>query len=168
MRQIIIIRHAIAIERALPGIEGVSDSDRPLTEKGLSRMTRAVRGLVRNVPELALVASSPLLRAVQTAEIVATTFDDCPLIITEALSPGADPGELLDFFAMQSGNEPVACVGHEPDLSRWIAWAICGQQHASLRLKKGAACCINMTEPLAAGGGELQWLLQPRQLRGLS
>ena len=167
MRQIIIIRHAIAADPADPQHAGMSDADRPLTEKGLSRMTRAVRGLVRAVPELALVASSPLLRAVQTAEIVATTFDDCPLIITEALTPGAEPDELLDFLAAQSGDAPIACVGHEPDLSRWVAWAMCGRRQSALRLKKGAACCLNMAKPLTAGQGELQWLLQPRQLRGL-
>lgn len=167
MRQLIIIRHAIATERLLAAKSGMSDSDRPLTEQGLRRMTRAVRGLVRIVPEITLVASSPLLRAVQTAEIVATTFDDCPLVITEALTPGAEPGELLEFLAAQSGEAPIACVGHEPDLSQWIGWALCGHQQSSLRLKKGAACCLNMATSMAAGQCELQWLMQPRQLRGL-
>jgi phosphohistidine phosphatase len=163
VRQIIIIRHAIAADAQA----NMSDADRPLTKKGLRRMTRAVRGLTRVVPEIALVASSPLLRAVQTAEIVATTFGGCPLVITEALTPDAKPDELLNFLAAQEGRAPIACVGHEPGLSRWVAWAMCGHRQSSLRLKKGAACCLNMTQPLAAGQGELQWLLQPRQLRAL-
>lgn len=167
MRQIIIVRHAIAEDRVEAGVAGKGDADRPLTERGLSRMTRAVRGLARSVPELALVVSSPLLRAVQTAEIIASTFNDCPLVISESLTPGAEPEELLEFLAAQSGTAPIACVGHEPDLGRWISWALCGHQQSSLLMKKGAACCLNMAQPFTAGQAELQWLMQPRQLRDL-
>jgi phosphohistidine phosphatase len=167
MRQVIIIRHAIAEDRVQAHALGMRDAERPLTEKGRRRMQRAVAGLRQMVPELGLVASSSLLRAVQTAEIVASGYGDCPLVISEALAPGAGPDQLLEFLATQGGEAPIACVGHEPDLSQWVSWALCGRQQSLLQFKKGAACCLHLPQPLRAGEAELQWLLQPRQLRGL-
>jgi phosphohistidine phosphatase len=66
-----VIRHAPAADRAEFAKTGKDDSERPLTDDGKTKMRRAARGLRSLVPKLDLLASSPYVRAHETAEIVA-------------------------------------------------------------------------------------------------
>ncbi|MDH3366486.1 MAG: histidine phosphatase family protein, partial [Gemmatimonadota bacterium] len=68
--QLLVVRHAIAEDRDIFAAAGREDDERPLTEEGTRRMAAGAVGLVRVVPRLDAVASSPLVRAVQTAEII--------------------------------------------------------------------------------------------------
>jgi phosphohistidine phosphatase len=167
MRQILVIRHAIAEDRVIAMREGTADEARALTDKGRKRMKAAAAGLRRLVPELTCVASSPLARAVQTAEIVAKACGGPPVIETHALAPDMSRESLLEWAASQPGEAPVAVVGHEPDLAQWVGWLLTGSPRPVVQLKKGSACLVEFTGDAAPGGGVLAWLLTPRQLRTL-
>src|SRR3569623_975582 len=82
-------------------------------------------GLRRCHPALDLIATSPLRRALQTAEIVAAAYAPLTVAECEALVPQAHPEELLDWLRGQQGDS-VAVVGHEPGLGIWTSWALTG------------------------------------------
>jgi phosphohistidine phosphatase len=75
--KLLIIRHAVAEERDAWANTGKSDDERPLTTEGRGKMARNARGLREGVPSVDLVATSPLVRARQTAEIVASPGRPC-------------------------------------------------------------------------------------------
>src|SRR3954463_14798755 len=113
--KLLIIRHGPAGDRAEWEAEGRDDRLRPLTQQGKKEMRRVAEGLTTLVSKIDLLATSPLVRAVQTAEIVASQYD-CEPVTVEALAPGKDLDEVVKWLRGQRG-ETVAVVGHEPDLS---------------------------------------------------
>jgi phosphohistidine phosphatase len=164
-----IIRHAIT--EPLGKRNDFSDEKRVLTEEGRKRMRQAARGLRRLGVELDLILTSPLVRAVETAEIVAAALGvgKKQMRQTANLSPGASPDDLFAEIKAYAGAESVALVGHEPDLSSLTSRIIQSDGCAlSIQLKKGSVCCIEVTETVPALRGELMWLLTSKQLRLLS
>src|SRR5690348_11348801 len=89
-----IMRHGIAVAR---GAEGFSDdSKRPLTPEGKDKLRDVAKGLKRFGVELDWIVSSPLVRAAETADIVAATLNSNVAIDhSEALSPGGSPEALI-------------------------------------------------------------------------
>src|SRR5438093_12133138 len=94
--ELYLVRHGLAEER---GELWPDDSKRPLTEKGMSRMRKATRGLARLGVSLDVVLTSPLVRARQTAEIVAGGFNPRPALVNrESLAPdGPYAGVVFDI-----------------------------------------------------------------------
>src|SRR3569833_137309 len=155
MSQIVVIRHAPAEDR-----EAAHRQGRP-------KMTHVAAGLHRTLALRDLVASSPLKRAVETAAIVAEAFAPLTQVECEALVPQAHPEELLDWLRSE-GRGCVAVVGHDPDLSAWVSWALTGDTIPLLRLKKGGACLLEFPGgKWRAGEAILQWMLTPTQLAQL-
>ncbi|HEX7242015.1 MAG TPA: histidine phosphatase family protein, partial [Longimicrobiaceae bacterium] len=94
--QLLVVRHAIAEDREEFARTGADDSLRPLTPEGRRRMRRAARGLRRLVPRLGLLASSPLTRAAQTAQILAEAYGGTETATFPELEPGSHPAALVD------------------------------------------------------------------------
>jgi phosphohistidine phosphatase len=164
MKKLVLLRHAVAEDRAL----GVRDAQRSLTARGRAKMLRAAPGLHALLPALELVLTSPLTRAVQTANILAEEYrPPVALIESEALKPGAEPQALLDVLHAHAYATTVMCVGHEPDLSRLASWLTTGGNKNLLTLKKGGACLLEFSREFRAGDARLVWLLTPRMLHGL-
>lgn len=166
MSLLLVIRHAIAEDRA--EFAGADDAERPLTAEGRRKMRQAARALRSLVPELDLVATSPLRRARETADIVAEAYGGLLPRVTEALQPGSDGAALLTFLAAERGLEAAAVVGHEPTLGRQASFLLTGRQGSFLELKKGAAALLELESGWRAGAARLCWLLQPAQLRRLA
>ncbi|HEV7672379.1 MAG TPA: phosphohistidine phosphatase SixA [Thermoanaerobaculia bacterium] len=162
---LLLIRHAIAADR----FDGTSDELRPLTEEGKKKMQRAARGLRAAVPSIELLATSPLVRAVATGAIVEAAYADLrirPAVREiEELRPGTESDELLAWLDKQSA-DPIALVGHEPDLSELLARLV-GAERPFHRFRKGGAACIAFPGRVEAGAGTLSWALPPGLLRDL-
>jgi phosphohistidine phosphatase len=158
--ELLVIRHAIAADRDEAHL---SDAERPLTEKGRARMEEAAAALSELVPELDLLATSPLLRARETAAVVARHYDLKPQVV-EQLAAGAPLGRLQEWLAAQVAAK-IAIVGHEPGLSTFASWLISARPESHLILKKGGACLIECSGKIEPGTGTLAWLLTPKQLR---
>src|SRR5208282_4006322 len=95
----------------------MDDAKRPLTPEGKERMGEIAAGLVRAGLEADWIVSSPLVRAVETAEIVGEALGSKPpLDLCDALRPGGAPEALVTFLAKRSNRRRVLVVGHEPDL----------------------------------------------------
>jgi phosphohistidine phosphatase len=113
-----------------------------------------------------VVLTSPLVRAMQTAEIVAAALGKARIVQCEALATG-DHDSLLEAAARQPGATVVA-VGHEPHMSGAASWLLTGdEQEVALDVKKGAAMLIRFDGRVEAGAGTLVWALPPRALRGI-
>jgi len=164
---VLIIRHAKAEPRAIPGLSGKKDVARPLTDSGRRNMHKAAKGLRMLVPELDLLATSPLVRAQQTAAIVSERYADMPVTKLALLAPGGSMPALLAWLGEQPEAATVAIVGHEPDLGIFASYILSERKESFISLKKGAACLIELPERPVAGSGKLEWLLQPNELREL-
>jgi phosphohistidine phosphatase len=158
--QLCLVRHAIAAER---GRAYPDDRERPLTGEGRKRMAEAAQGLKRLFPATAIL-TSPLLRARQTADVLATAYGFKPTIV-EALGEGDHAGA---FKACKKLTEPAILVGHEPWMGELLSLLLTGSAEAmSAVFKKGAAACVSTSSPPAPGGAVLEWLAQPAMLRRL-
>ena len=161
--QLVLIRHAHAEERAL----FKRDRTRALTEDGRRRMRKAARGLHALLPALTQVVTSPLIRARQTAEIIAAVFGDIEVVTLPALSPGAAPRAVLAWLRAQPADATLALVGHEPDLGQLAGWLLSAKPSGFVQFKKGAAALIEFIDAPVAGKGTLAWLLTAAQLAEL-
>ena len=160
---IYLVRHGLAAEQ---GPEFPNDDDRPLTSEGIQRMRVQVLGLRALDVRLDRVLTSPLVRAAQTAEILAAGLGcAAPLVTVDALRPGGRYDALLAALARLGHERSIALVGHMPSVGE-IAARLIGAQ-APLAFKKGAACCIEADALPPAGVGQLRWFVPPRALRAL-
>ena len=125
-------------------------------------MQLSARGMVRIGLQLDHLVSSPLTRAIQTAEIVGKALVLRPRV-EAALAPGFDIAQLRRLLSDYSPTQRVMFVGHEPDLSTLIA-ALTGGGH--VLMKKGGLALISVphTTPL---DGTLRYILPPKVLRAL-
>jgi phosphohistidine phosphatase len=163
--QVLIIRHARAGQRGLLGFLGKKDAARPLTDAGRRDMRKTTKGLQKLVPEIDVLATSPLTRARETADIVSRRYDDIAVTELAPLAPGGSKEDVLAWLRDQKPSATVVLVGHEPDLGILASWLLSGGTESFLSLKKGAACLIEMTEKPTPGSGRLEWLLPPAALR---
>src|SRR5687767_3201950 len=114
-----LVRHAIAAER---GEDWPDDDKRPLTARGVSRFKEAAAGLSRLDVAVDEIFTSPLVRAKQTAEILAAGVDGKPTVkVLEALAPGHVPSTVMAQLAKVAKRRRIALVGHEPDLGELAA-----------------------------------------------
>ena len=162
--QLLVVRHARAEDRDAFAVTGEPDAERPLTKKGIRRMREAARGLRSLVPSIELLVSSPLRRAVQTAQIIAKEFGGLESVEREELSPGAGPERLIKWLAKTRTHGITCLVGHEPDLSELIGVLLADASKRPAKLKKGSATFVEFDGAIAAAGGKLQWHHTAREL----
>jgi phosphohistidine phosphatase len=164
--KLLVIRHGPAGDRAAWETQGRDDSQRPLTPDGKKQMRRAAAGLVTLVPSIDVLATSPLVRAVQSAEIVADEYRS-DLVTVDTLVPDADPGATVSWLRELEAAETIALVGHEPHLGILIGFLLTGKRSSVIDLKKAGAGLLELPDPPQSGGGTLEWLIPPRVLRRL-
>jgi phosphohistidine phosphatase len=164
IRSLYLVRHAIAAEA---GDKWPDDAERPLTHAGMARMRRGAKGLSAMSAAIDVVLTSPLVRAVQTAEILARAFDPSPEIVTApVLAPGSVPTRVAEALATHSKARSIALVGHEPGIGELAAWLIGAR--APLPFKKGGICRIDVAEWPPDRHGQLVFFATPKMLRGLA
>ena len=161
--EIYLIRHGLAEER---GDAWPDDTKRPLTERGIARLRQSARGLARIGVSWDVVITSPLVRAKQTAETVASVFEPRPhIVVTESLSPGGAYQAVLADLEKQSRRASIALVGHEPDMGE-LASRLAGTRQP-IAFKKGAVCRIDVETLPPDSPGMLRWFLTPKIMRAL-
>ena len=162
MMNIYILRHVAALQR---GIKPFPNDDRPLTEEGLDKMSREARGIVRVVEDLDVILASPMVRARDTALIVAQAFRaESKVQVCNEMAPGSSLKHLMNYLAKYKKLKNIMLVGHEPDLA-YFASALLGMSSSIIEFKKGSLCCIEVTTIPSRREGRLLWHLTPKQLR---
>lgn len=161
-----IMRHGIAA--AATDASGAEDNERPLTQKGIKRVRRAARGIARLKIPLDGILTSPVLRARQTAELVANRLGlEAQLEAISSLAPESTVEQLLLSLTRFREREHLLLVGHEPLLSKTVGSLLVGSAGPPIEivLRKGSLCRIELNNLPPSGPGILHWHLTPKQLR---
>jgi|GEM_PF-323047 len=160
-----LIRHATAFERDRE--RWPDDGLRPLTRAGVREFREAAAGIARLAPRPRRLYTSPLLRALETADILTAVAGWPRATVTPTLAP-QEPVQRALAVLREQEIESVALVGHEPHLTMLLTAAVAGARaRAQLALAKGGAACIEFEGAVRAGSGTLAWLLTPDALRVL-
>lgn len=135
------------------------DDARELTDKGRKRLRNAASLWRRLRVDPDLVVSSPLPRALQTAELLVEGLAlELDIVVDDRLRPGASTSDLGAALGAHGPAERVAFVGHDPDLSDALAHL---SGAASIGLRKGGMACLEFDGEPRGGAGRLRWLLDP-------
>ncbi len=157
-----IVRHAWAGQR--DDSRWPDDGMRPLTAEGKERFARVVSKLAGAGMAPGIIAASPLVRCVETAEILAAGLDGPKIVKLDELRPGSDLQGLLKWTVRQAAkHEQIAWVGHAPDVDR-LAAALIGDARALIHFAKGAVADVRFDAEPAVATGELQWLATAKLL----
>ena len=164
--ELYIMRHGLAV--ACGSVGFADDAQRTLLPEGKEKMREIAEGLKRLGLELDWVVSSPLVRAVETAKIIAESLASTGTVdVCDAMRPGGSPEDVIAFLAKRPSRTRVLVVGHEPDLNELAARLIGAGSQANLGLKKGGCCMVSFEEFPPRSPGQLEWWLTPRLMRKL-
>ena len=152
---IYIVRHAWAGHFGDPAWP--NDAERPLTAEGRERFARVVDRLMMRGFAPGAIASSPMVRCRQTAEMIAAQVPGDPAVVAlDGLLPSSDLAALLLWTTEQNG-EDVCWVGHSPDVSN-LTESLVGDPAAQAQFSPAACAAVQMEEAVKAGRGRLDWL----------
>jgi phosphohistidine phosphatase len=162
--ELYLVRHASAAER---GPKYPDDRLRPLTPAGSRKFGASVPGLIAMDVIIDFVLTSPLVRARETATLLASGLKPKPAMAEiEALAPGGRPQAIVEAIKTHSKrHRRLALVGHEPDLGE-LAARLLGAR-GNVEFKKGGVCLIEVDGATPGGPGTLRWMLTPKALRAL-
>ncbi|HSW49016.1 MAG TPA: histidine phosphatase family protein [Bryobacteraceae bacterium] len=156
--QVYLLRHGIAEDRR----PGRSDAERKLTEEGKEKLRRVLIQAKEAVGSPALILTSPLIRAVETAEIAAEVLGYRGTIPrTEALLPSSTPLAVWKTLRDNAAAKAILMAGHEPLLSETAGYLL-GVPRAAVDFRKGALMRIDVDDLTGTPRGVLEWLLTPR------
>jgi phosphohistidine phosphatase len=154
-----LMRHANAgIRRE----NSAQDARRALIKEGKDQCMLMARMMSTLKVQVDVIVSSPLKRALQTAQFVGTELGyEAKVEISPALGPEADYAAFQKLIEKYADREGVLMVGHNPSLFQFLGRIITGNGGAGVRMRKGSVARIDMDKhpPL------LQWLVDPRMAR---
>lgn len=155
-----LMRHAEAVD----GNEILRDEWRYLTEKGRSTSEKISSEVAKSGPKPRLIVTSPLTRAVQTAEIMASRACRKKVVIASALlMPGGELTELVRYLKSCKSSKSIMLVGHEPQLGLLVA-ALLGRDEA-IPLTKGACVALKIDPNKDEKSATFFWYLVPGKKR---
>lgn len=147
-----LVRHAEAIEQS----GTTPDASRCLTTKGRLAFRKIARRVRKAGIAPDVIFTSPLLRAVQTAEILAERLThEGPVVVAKELSPGFDLQDLRSLLMSAGSPGEAAFVGHEPDLGL-LAAALTAAPEA-FPLRKGAVLALEADGSVRKGSAKFLW-----------
>jgi len=154
--KIYFLRHGLAGKRSEWKHD---DATRPLTDEGIDKMKRIAKTLAALDLGLSVIVTSPLVRAKQTAEIVAQKLN-LKVVEDPRLAPGFNIEGLRAILRDHAGANALMVVGHEPDFSDTISALIGGGR---IVCKKGGLALVELSNAPSLKG-KLVWLVPPRVL----
>ncbi|OIP75409.1 MAG: phosphohistidine phosphatase SixA [Oscillatoriales cyanobacterium CG2_30_44_21] len=165
MPSLYLIRHGIAEERGTQ----VDDNLRSLTDEGHKKTKQVAKRLYDLGLRFDLLQTSPLVRAQQTSEIFANTFN-CPVQQSAELAPEGRLETWLTWASEWISQHPhpakasLGIIGHEPDLSTWAEILIWGEAKGALVLKKAGIIGLVLPEDQPWQGNSILFLSIPPKL----
>ncbi|MGD0939812.1 MAG: phosphohistidine phosphatase SixA [Terracidiphilus sp.] len=156
-----LMRHANA---GLSRDNSALDAKRSLIREGKDQCILMARVLSALDVQVDVIVSSPLKRALQTAQFVGTELGyDAKVEISKALEPGADYADFQEMLAKYAGCEGLLAVGHNPNVFQFLGRMITGNGGAAIRMRKGSVARVDLDRhpPL------LRWLIDPRSARSI-
>jgi phosphohistidine phosphatase len=156
--EIYLLRHGIAED----GGPAVPDSERALTGEGKERLRRVLK---QAGVKPSLILSSPLKRAIETAEVAAEVLGYSGKVArTRALIPEASPFDAWDEVRAHKNEESILLASHEPLMSALAAFLL-DSPALQVDMKKAALVRIDCERIVAEPRGVLKWMLTPAVAR---
>ena len=154
-----LMRHANA---GMPRENSILDAKRALIKEGREQCMLMARVLSALKVQVDVIVTSPLKRALQTAQLMGTELGyEAKIEICPALGPDADFASFQQLLARYSECEGVLAVGHNPNAFQFLGRLITGNGSAAIRMRKGSVACLDLGRHPAL----LQWLIDPRSAR---
>jgi phosphohistidine phosphatase len=151
-----LIRHSIAENISI----NKKDFDRELTAEGKIIITKASESWKNYLGQIDVVLTSPLTRAMQTAEILSSNLQNIPNIIKDNnLGTGSRTADLIDLLNSLDYKN-VVVVGHQPDLSHHIN-NFCGTGSFNLAFPPASLAKIEFENSIKYGKGRLIYFIPP-------
>ena len=145
---------------------GMVDADRALTVEGRAETASVARGLARTGARPALILTSPLVRARQTAELVAQQLlDGEGVTLSDVLLPGAGLDPLVHQLRVATNDTLI--VGHNPEMATFAGQCISPAATTHIDLSTAGVVCVAFEGAPALGEGTLRWYLRRAQLAAL-
>lgn len=130
-------------------------------------MRAVTKGLRRLVPTIDILATSPLVRTTETANIVGAGYAGLAAAPVGALAPDHAPSAFLNWLREQQADHVIAAVGHDPSLPCIVGLLLGGKGAPVIAMKKGGACLLRIDGVPRAGAAVLLWALAPAHLRDI-
>ena len=154
--EIYLLRHGIADEPR----SGLADADRALTGPGRQKLRRVLERAKSAEVSPSLILSSPLRRALETAQLASELLGCDKIVTTESLAPSSAPEQVWQEISKHAREQSILLAGHEPLFGMTVAYLLAC---APLRIdfKKAALVRIEMDKVTKAPHGILKWMLTP-------
>ncbi|MEO8210384.1 MAG: phosphohistidine phosphatase SixA [bacterium] len=157
--KIFLIRHAEAIDNETDTVK--DDEYRFITPNGRSVTREIAKTLKQELKDLDKIYTSPLIRAVQTAEIIATIlkFKNEVELVNE-LKNESSTASLQQLINNNPSLNSLALVGHEPKISNLVK--IFSDKKDLTEFRKSSVCLIDFD--LARQEGKFIWYFDSKQI----
>ena len=151
-----LVRHSIAESFSVD----VKDFDRNLTEEGKAVINKVSTAWKNYIKDLDVILTSPLVRAVQTAEMISKNLQANPNIIKDNnLGTGSRTADLIDLINSLDYKN-VMVVGHQPDLSIHLK-NLCSNGSLNVDFQPATLAQIEFGNSIKFGKGILNYLVPP-------
>jgi phosphohistidine phosphatase len=158
--KIYLVRHGIASETLSGSIR--RDAERPLTDEGRAQTELVARGLKNIGVKPDCVLASPLVRARQTAEIIAEVFGiKDKLSVANELTPGISVEAIYKVINELRRVEEVFLVGHHPDVSQIAQALLWSGPDLDIPFEKAGVARIDVWDLPPTTPGTLKWMIPP-------
>jgi phosphohistidine phosphatase len=141
-----VFRHADAVSDA------ATDDERPLSEKGMTQVKRVAKFCASNELLPAVILTSPLRRAQETAILFSVETRVKRILSVEFLRSGMTPEKAIRELAGYQEFASVMIVGHEPDFSALVASLLGVQDREQIHLRKASLTAIDLPDVKEARG----------------
>ncbi len=153
--ELYLLRHGIAEDRAATG----RDADRHLTDEGRDKLRRVLERAHSIGVRPSLILSSPLRRALETAEMAGRELGyEGKIVRTPALTPESSPQNIWEAVREHRDESAVLIAGHEPLFSATVAYLL-GSTREMVHFRKGALVRIDVQGFGPVPAGILEWML---------
>lgn len=143
-----------------------TDRMRYITSEGRSTANKVFKALQDELKGIKIIYTSPLIRTVQTAEILASSLvssknEEMDVELKNELSTDTTIAKAISLFEISAEYNEICCIGHEPTMGKLMTH-LSGQNITSINFKKSAVCKINFdTESLKSN---LEWYFDPDEM----
>lgn len=151
------LRHASAGQHQ---VSPKQDEKRPIDEIGERQSRDVGRVLAALDVEVEAIVSSPLTRAMQTAELAAKEFGHRnKIVVNDAMRPEASYDQFQDLLTQYSKAKAIMVVGHNPSITEFLIHSLTGSENCQcFDLKKCAVAKVDVQE----GKAVLNWMFTPK------
>lgn len=160
MKRLYLLRHGIALPSGTPNI---LDDDRPLSPDGERRVRIVARAMKRMKVKLDKICTSPLPRALRSAEILAEVYNKLEKVEKfEELRPDRSATSIAAWLRSRS-EDKVVIVGHNPWISLLVGELVVGPEHPTVGDLRKAGIAALKADP--DGRFEIDWIARPKLFR---